>query len=55
MIPKITPTQIAYAFYKFIYKVCRIGGKLHESWNKLDEDAYQAVKTGIFEFKTETK
>jgi hypothetical protein len=50
-IPKISPTQFALAFHKFINKE-RNASKWN-TWNKLDEDAYYAALTGIFEFKPE--
>lgn len=40
--PKISALQFAYAFHKFIHNE-----RNTEDWNKLDEQAYQAAKTGV--------
>ena len=43
---KISVLQFAYAFHKFIHNE-----RNTEDWNNLDEEAYQAAKTGMFETK----
>jgi hypothetical protein len=49
-LPKISTLQFAYAFHKFINNE-----RNTEDWNKLDEEAYQAAKTGMFDLKWRKK
>jgi len=46
---QISTTQFALAFHKFIHNQRNNGNP--EDWNNLDEEAYQAALTGIFEFR----
>ena len=49
--PVLGGMQIAYAFNKYIHGLRPENGRLTEAWNKLDEEAYKVVKTGMFELK----